>query len=233
MIADDHSILMGVGMLTKQAIYHQFTSFLGIAVYLFLLFGILALHEAAVSAKNGIEYHFYGFFVINALVFGKVILVADDFHFAEWFKERVPIYSILAKAAAFTILLSIFDIVEEVVVGKFKGKTFAESFPHVGDGSPRAFLYMIIIFAIALIPFFSFRELVEFLASVNCVLCFSHRQSGRNVHSPLSRCGSHRSMVYVYNMFHKFQRDGIWPSWSSTDTPALPAARTDLCRWRL
>ena len=159
MIADDHSILMGVGMLTKQAIYHQFTSFLGIAVYLFLLFGILALHEAVVSAKNGIEYHFYGFAIINALVLGKVILVADDFHFAEWFKERVPIYSILAKATAFTILLLIFDIVEEVVVGKFKGKTFTESFPHVGDGSPRAFLYMIIIFAIALIPFFSFREI--------------------------------------------------------------------------
>ena len=74
--------------------------------------------------------------------------------------RNVPhIYSILAKAAAFTILLLIFDIVEEVVVGKFKGKTFAESFPHVGDGSPRAFLYMIIIFAIALIPFFSFREI--------------------------------------------------------------------------
>jgi len=90
---------------------------------------------------------------------GKVILVADDFHFAEWFKERAPIYSILAKATAFTILLLIFDVVEEVVVGKFKGKTFTESFPHVGDGSPRAFLYMIIIFAIALIPFFSFREI--------------------------------------------------------------------------
>ena len=51
------------------------------------------------------------------------------------------------------------DIVEEVVVGKFKGETFAESFPRVGDGSPRAFLYMIIIFAIALIPFFSFKEI--------------------------------------------------------------------------
>ena len=112
-----------------------------------------------VSAKNGIEYHFYGFAIINALVLEKVILVADDFHFAEWFKERAPIYSILAKAFAFTMLLLIFDIVEEVVVRAFKGKTFAESFSHVGDGSPRTFLYTIIVFAIALIPFFSFREI--------------------------------------------------------------------------
>jgi putative transposase len=35
-----------------------------------------------------------------------------------------------------------------------------------------------------------------------------------------------RSMVY--NMFRKFQRDGIWPSWFSTDTPAPPMARADL-----
>jgi phosphatidylserine synthase len=146
-------------MLSKQQFYHQMASFIGIAIYLFLLFGILALHEAVVSAKDGIEYHFYGFAIVNALVLGKVILVAEDFRFAEWFREKRPIYAILTKAVAFTILLLTFDIVEEVVVGKFKGKTISESLPHIGDGSPRAFLFIIIIFCIALIPFFSFREI--------------------------------------------------------------------------
>ena len=146
-------------MLTKQRLYHEIISFIGIAVYLFLLFGVFALHEAVVSAKDGIEYHFYGFAIINAIVLGKVILVAEDLRFAEWFREQRPIYAILAKSVAFTILLLIFDIVEEVVVGKFKGKTIGESFPHIGDGSLRAFLFVIIIFTIALIPFFSFREI--------------------------------------------------------------------------
>jgi len=146
-------------MLTKQRLYHEIVSFIGIVVYLFLLFGVFALHEAVVSAKDGIEYHFYGFAIVNALVLGKVILVAEDLRFAEWFRERRPIYAILAKSVAFTMLLLIFDIVEEVVVGKFKGKTIGESFPHIGDGSPRAFLFVIIIFSIALIPFFSYREI--------------------------------------------------------------------------
>ena len=70
-----------------------------------------------------------------------------------------PIYSILVKSAAFTILLLVFDIIEEEIVGMFKGKTFGESFPHIGDGSPRAMFYMVIIFFIGLIPFFSFREI--------------------------------------------------------------------------
>jgi hypothetical protein len=130
----------GLIMLTpKQRLYHQIISFIGIGIYLFLLFGILALHEAVVSAKDGIEYHFYRFAIVNDLIFGKVILVAEDFRFAEWFRERRPIYAILVKSVAFTILLLIFDIVEEVVVGKFKGKTIGESFPHIGDGLRRSF----------------------------------------------------------------------------------------------
>src|SRR6516164_825761 len=146
-------------MMTKQGLYRQIISFIEIAVYLLLFFGILALHEAVVSAEDGIQYHFYGFAIVNALIFGKVILVAEDFSFAEWFREKRPIYAILVKSVSFTILLLIFDIVEEIVVGKFKGKTMAESFPHIGDGSPRAFLFVIVIFTIALMPFFSFREI--------------------------------------------------------------------------
>jgi hypothetical protein len=86
-----------------------------------------------------------------------VILLAEDFSFAEWFREQRPIYAILAKSVAFTILLLLFYIVEEVVVGKFKGETISESFPHIGNGSPRAWLFAIILISIGLIPFFSFR----------------------------------------------------------------------------
>jgi hypothetical protein len=144
-------------MLTKRRFYHQITSFLEIAIYLFILFGIFALHEALVSAKNGISYHFYGFAIANALILGKVMLVADDLNFADWFRERPLIYEILAKAAAFAVLLVIFDIVEEVVVGIFKGKAIGESIPHIGDGSPTDFLFVIVILFIALIPFFAFK----------------------------------------------------------------------------
>ena len=64
-------------MMTKQGLYHQIISFIEIGVYLLLFFGILALHEAVVAAKDGIQFHFYGFAIVNALIFGKVILVAE------------------------------------------------------------------------------------------------------------------------------------------------------------
>ena len=140
-------------------IYHQVTQFLLIAVYLFVVFLILALHESVVAAKNHLEYHFYGFAIINALILGKVMLVADELHFANWFRNSPLVYPILCKSVAFTILFLVFDIVEEVLVGVFKGKTIAESFPNIGGGSPIGIFFMTVIIAVLLIPFFAFREI--------------------------------------------------------------------------
>ena len=145
-------------------IYHQVIQFLLIAVYLFVVFAVLALHEEVVAAKNGIAYHFYGFAAINAIILGKVMLVAEDLNFANrffrnlFFTNSPLVYVIVFKSVAFTILFFVFDIVEEVLVGVFKGKTVAESFPNIGGGSPRGIFFMIVVIAVLLSPFFAYRE---------------------------------------------------------------------------
>lgn len=63
-----------------------------------------------------------------------------------------------AKPLAFSILFLVFDVVEEVVVGVFKGKTIGESIPIIGGGSPTDVVFVGIILAIALMPFFAFSE---------------------------------------------------------------------------
>jgi hypothetical protein len=139
-------------------VLHSIIKFWFYALYLFVIFGMLALHESVVAAQHNIDYHFYGFAIFNALVFGKVMLVADELHFGNWFKDQPLIYSIVCKSVAFTVLFLVFDVIEEVVIGAFKGKTIVESIPHIG-GSPLGLLYMIIIISVALIPFFAFREI--------------------------------------------------------------------------
>ena len=145
-------------------IYHQVIQFLLIAVYLFVVFAVLALHEEVVAAKNGIAYHFYGFAAINAIILGKVMLVAEDLNFANrffrnlFFTNSPLVYVIVFKSVAFTILFFVFDIVEEVLVGVFKGKTVAESFPNIGGGSPRGIFFMIVVITVLLSPFFAYRE---------------------------------------------------------------------------
>jgi fumarate reductase subunit C len=142
----------------KKRLFDEVINFLAIVSYLFVMFGVFALHESVVSAKNHIDFHFYGFAIINALILGKVMLVAEDLHFANWFKDRPLIYPILCKAVAFSILFLVFDVVEEVIVGLFKGKTIGESIPSIGGGTLSGVFFVGIILAVALIPFFAFRE---------------------------------------------------------------------------
>ena len=159
-------------------VYHQVIQFLLIAIYLFVVFGVLAVHEEVVAAKNHLAYHFYGFAIINALILGKVMLVAEDLHFANWFRNSPLVYPILFKSVAFTILFLVFDIVEEVVVGLFKGKSIAESFPDIGGGSARGIFFMVIIISILLIPFFAFREIGQVIGSRELhSLIFTRRRS--------------------------------------------------------
>jgi hypothetical protein len=142
-------------------VYDQVIQFLPIVIYLFVVFGVLNVHEEIVAAKNHISYHFYGFALVNALILGKVMLVAEDLNFANCFRNSPLVYPIVFKSVAFTILFSVFDIVEEVVVGVgvFKGKSIVDSFPDIGGGSPRKIFFMVVIIAILLIPFFAFREI--------------------------------------------------------------------------
>src|SRR5260370_37798768 len=73
--------------LTRRA-WDEVVRFAAIVIYLWVMFGTFALHESVVSAKDHINYHFYGFALLNAFVLGKVMLVAEDLHFADWVKDR-------------------------------------------------------------------------------------------------------------------------------------------------
>ena len=84
----------GDSMLSNLAhrVYRQVIQFLLIAIYLFVVFAVLAIHEEVVAAKNGIAYHFYGFAAINAIILGKVMLVAEDLNFANRFFRNLFFY---------------------------------------------------------------------------------------------------------------------------------------------
>jgi hypothetical protein len=141
-----------------ERIIHEIKQFLGMAVYLWILFGLFALHESIVLARHQINYKFYGFAVVNALILAKVMLVAEDLHLGERFREGPLVFPILYKSFLFAIVFICFDIVEEVLVGMVKGKTLLTSVPSIGGGTLGGIVSVGTIVTFALIPFFAFRE---------------------------------------------------------------------------
>ena len=140
-------------------IINELKKFLGMAVYLWVMFGLMALHASVVLAERHISYKFYGFAIVNSLILAKVMLIAEDLHLGENFKKRPLVYPILYKAFLFAIVFICFDVAEEVLVGLIRGKTVAQSIPNIGGGSPSGVFFVAIILSVGLIPFFAFREI--------------------------------------------------------------------------
>lgn len=145
----------------KARLLDELKKFLMIFAYLWLVFLVFLVHEWVVLANNNIGFRFYGLAALNALVLGKIMLIAETMRFAERFHDRPLIVPIAYKSVAFAVLLMAAYILEEIAVGMFHGKSAAESFPQIGGGGPIALVCVTALLSIALVPFFAFREIAR------------------------------------------------------------------------
>lgn len=143
----------------KELALAELKSFVGIFVYLWIVFMVFLVHEWIVLASNGIGFRFYGLAAINALVLAKIMLIAEKLRFAERFEKGPLIYPILYKSGLFTVLLLLAYVVEEVLVGAIRGGGIVDSVPHIGGGTALGFIAVAVVMCVALMPFFAFREI--------------------------------------------------------------------------
>jgi hypothetical protein len=150
----------------KERAISEAKKFALIVVYLWMLFVLLQLQRLTIMREQTsmppISYR-VGFALINALILGKIILIAEAFHFGEHFKNGPLAYAILFKSAAFAVLLVCCDVLEEVLVGLLHHKTIADSIPALGGGGAEGVLLVGLMVFIVLIPFFSFTEVARVL----------------------------------------------------------------------
>ena len=160
----------------KQKAYHGINEYLVITFYLWLVFGLFVLYKSVILSENHIPFAFHGFALINALALAKVMLVAQELHLADRFKEAPLIYPTLFKSAAFAIVLGCFKALEDGAVGWYHGQPFSESMTSIGGGT-RGTLCLTVLLAVLLIPFFGFTELRRVLGENKLVkLFFNSRQ---------------------------------------------------------
>jgi hypothetical protein len=145
----------------KLRLLEELRKFFVIVAYLWLVFFVLFAHEWLVLAGHNISFRFYGLATLNALILGKIMLIAENMRFTKKFDNRPLVVPIAYKSIVFAVLLLAAYIVEEIGVGMFHGKTAAESFPVIGGGGPAALLCVTAIMAAALAPFFAFREIAR------------------------------------------------------------------------
>ena len=124
----------------KQRSSQQLKEFLVIALYLWMVFGLLVMYKSVILAEYHIDFMYHGFAIINALALAKVMLVAKDLHLDERFNEAPLIYPALLKSALFTVVLVCFKILEVIVVGLYRGQSFDQSSEELGGGTWKGIL---------------------------------------------------------------------------------------------
>ena len=150
----------------KQKAISEVRKFAGIVLYLWVLLSVLEIHRFAVLREvhqTSVSGYRFGLAAINALVLGKIILIAQDLHLGERFNEKRIVDSALFKSAVFALLLVCFDVFEEVIVGVIHGKSVAASVPQIGGGGLEGKVIVGIIGFVVLMPFFLFTEMQHVL----------------------------------------------------------------------
>ena len=145
----------------RARLHDELRKFLTIFAYLWIVFSVFFLHEWIVLAGHHISFQFYGLALVNALILAKIMVIAEAFGFASRLDDKPLIYPIAFKSIAFTTLLMLAYIAEEIAVGVYHGKSVAESVPLIGGGGLIGVLSIGAIMCVALVPFFAFREIAR------------------------------------------------------------------------
>jgi hypothetical protein len=146
----------------KERLVSELKKFALISAYLWLLFLVFELYKRELLHENGISAWKQGWAIVNALVFGKVILIAQALEVGKQLEKRALLWIVLGKSVIFGILLIAFHVAEEALRVWIKSEPTSLIWATFGDSLFGLATYTG-IFAVALIPFFAFQELDRIL----------------------------------------------------------------------
>jgi hypothetical protein len=143
----------------RDKILHEMGEYLVNVIYLTLVFAAFTQYRRLLLAAHDIVYTNYWVALIQALIFGKVIMVGALFRLGRSLEQKPLIIPALYKAVVFTFLVVVFHLVEHAIKGLWQGNTLAGSLGVFLDQGYHELLAGSLVIFVALIPFFAVKEL--------------------------------------------------------------------------
>jgi hypothetical protein len=145
----------------KERAVSELEKYAVITAYLWVLFALFGLHRELVQGL-GVSAWQQGFAIINALVFGKVMLVGEAFELGKATSSQALAWVVVRKSLIFAILLIAFHILEEGIRAWFEGQPLSDAVTSFGGSLAGVAAYAAIFFVV-LIPFYAFQETARVL----------------------------------------------------------------------
>jgi hypothetical protein len=145
--------------------YNEIKKLLGVALYFWVLFTLFAFHKAILDHDRNILIPL-GIALINSKLMAKVVYLGEHTRLNRRFNNKPLIYTILFKSFTFAIILFVFRVLEEILIGVWEGRSLFDALAHdhpaiSQGGAPIAIAMVCIIMFVALIPFFAYREIED------------------------------------------------------------------------
>jgi hypothetical protein len=150
-------------MITRAGVRRELREFAILTAYLYVCLAAVIFLKAGVLHTYGIASVFWGVAIVKALVLAKFLMIGDMVNLADTDHAEVLIWPTIRKAAAFTALLVVLTVLEEVIVGLFHHHTVDQTLEDLFGRRLEETLAGILILVLCLVPFFAFRSLDEYL----------------------------------------------------------------------
>ena len=137
----------------------ELREYLIVSIYLWICFGVLLLYKTAILRAEHVQFIPLGIAAVKALIIGKFILIGRAVKAGDRLSSSVLLIRIMWKSLAFMLLLVLFTLIEEMVVGLFHGHTVANTVNQLTARSWTEILAPSLIILLVLIPMISFEEI--------------------------------------------------------------------------
>ena len=162
----------------KERALEEGRRFLIMFLYLWAMFALAALHERIILRQLDASLPSQGFAFVNALVLAKVMLVAENLKFGSRPKSGPLLRPILQESFVFALLFIAVHYLEHILLGWLHGESWRASVPAIGGGGIAGLICGAIAMAVALIPFFAFRDVNRALGGNRLVELLWGRRAG-------------------------------------------------------
>jgi hypothetical protein len=134
-----------------------------IAGYLFVCFAVLMLFESTIPGSANAGAFSVATAAVKALVLGKFILIGEAVGVGSTVRGSHLAGKIVRKSLQFLALLIVLTVLEELIVGKVHGRSFAATIAGDGQRSLLQMLAKCLLVLLILLPFIATRELSKVL----------------------------------------------------------------------
>lgn len=145
----------------KDRLRDELRKYLWVSAYLYVCFAALMLFEATlVASASGTSVALpHGLALGKALILGKFLLIGEAAHVGERMRARSLLQLIAQRVGLLLVLLIVLTAVEELLVGRAHGHSFAQTLDEFWSQSMPELLAKCLLMLLILVPLVSVTEI--------------------------------------------------------------------------